>query len=236
MSVKIRLGCDPEIFLRDKYLKEYVSAHDLFPGTKKDPFKLERGAVQVDGMALEYNIEPVDNLDDWLRNHKVVLAQLDEMVKKASEDLEMVFKPWAVFDSDYFSILPLSCKLLGCDPDYGRDGKEKTPTADLQYSPMRTAAGHVHIGWRDGGDPLEPAHFEKCLKTALLFEKAPGFQPKTNTEKLRIQYYGAPPSFRPKPYGVELRSPSNRWVATERGRVQMFNTVMNRIEKNFHAL
>lgn len=236
MSVKIRLGADPEIFLRDKYLKEFVSAHDLFPGTKKEPFKLDRGAVQVDGTAVEYNIDPVDNLADWLKNHEVVQIQIKEMLHKANPDLELVFKPWAVFDSDYFSILPLSCKLLGCDPDYGRDGKEKVPTADLQHSPMRTAAAHVHIGWRDGGDPLEENHFKKCLNTALLFEKAPGFQPSTNTEKLRIQYYGAPPSFRPKSYGVELRSPSNRWIATERGRTTMFNTVMSRIEKNFHAL
>lgn len=226
------IGADPEIFLRDKYTKEFISAHDLFPGTKKNPYKVDKGAVQVDGMAVEYNIDPVAGLKDWLYNHNAVQTQIREMLHNAAgEDLELVFKPWAMFDHSYFSIIPLENKLLGCDPDYGADGKEKVPTADLQQTPVRTAAGHVHIGWREDGDPLEATHFKKALGVALAFQKAPGFTAKTNQEKMRIQYYGAPPSFRPKPYGVELRSPSNLWVEKQPTQVKMFNIIMKKLEK-----
>ncbi len=61
-------GCDPEVFLMvgDKY----VSAHGLFPGTKAEPFKVEKGAVQVDGLALEFNIDPAKTPEEFAAREK----------------------------------------------------------------------------------------------------------------------------------------------------------------------
>lgn len=50
------VGADPELFVSKAGV--ILSAFGLVGGTKKVPQKVERGAVQVDGMALEFNIDP----------------------------------------------------------------------------------------------------------------------------------------------------------------------------------
>ena len=53
--MNILIGADPELFVKKDGV--VVSGHDLIQGTKADPFPVQDGAVQVDGMALEFNIE-----------------------------------------------------------------------------------------------------------------------------------------------------------------------------------
>jgi hypothetical protein len=65
--MEFKIGADPEFFLRDKATGKFVSAHGLIPGTKRQPMKVDKGAVQVDGMALEFNIDPVTNLDSSVK-------------------------------------------------------------------------------------------------------------------------------------------------------------------------
>lgn len=229
MRTKLLHGCDPEVFLRDKRTKEFQSAYGLFPGTKAAPFKIERGAVQVDGMALEFNIDPVDNEKDFIQNIDIVLAQLNEMVRTNAPDCEIAFEPYASFDPIYFMCQPFEPKLLGCEPDFDEYGTEKAPSSDNQDRPFRTAAGHYHIGFTKGQTPQEKAHFEKCMLIAKAFKNAEGFTPQTTNEQKRTALYGKPGSFRPKSYGVELRSPSNRWVETREGRSKMFNIVQKKM-------
>lgn len=219
----LTIGADPEVFLRDKVTKDFISAHGLFPGTKQEPFKIDRGAVQVDGMALEFNIQPAKTVEEFDGNMTTVLTQLDEMLKKVSNDeLEMVFEPVARFDPTYFSFQPFESKILGCEPDFDEFGNEKTPPEGMQDLPFRTAAGHVHIGFREGGDPKEHDHFENCKLISKTFKTVKGYVPLTSHEQERCRYYGGPGSFRPKSYGIELRSPSNKWVQTKTGREEMF--------------
>ena len=56
MSHNILIGCDPEVFVKQNGV--FRSAHGLIRGDKKNPQKIRSGAVQVDGMALEFNIDP----------------------------------------------------------------------------------------------------------------------------------------------------------------------------------
>lgn len=58
MTAKFTIGCDPEIFVKKN--GRPVSAFGLVQGTKESPQKTKFGAVQVDGMALEINTNPVD--------------------------------------------------------------------------------------------------------------------------------------------------------------------------------
>lgn len=223
----ITLGCDPEMFLFDGL--EYVSAYGLIPGTKEHPFPVEKGAVQVDGVALEFNIDPASDPDTFSNNISVVLAQLGEMVKKVNPEFKMVFTPVAKFDPTYFSILPHECKILGCDPDYNILGDLRFPDEDLQNIPVRTAAGHMHLGFDKGQDPMNPVHFERCRRIAAEFARVKGFYPETKEERERIKYYGQPGTFRPKSYGVELRGSSNLWVEHEKDRKDMFVRTYDRL-------
>jgi len=225
--MKFKLGSDPEAFLHDGF--EFVSAYGRFPGTKKEPHKVNKGAVQVDGMALEFNIDPAESAEEFADNIETVKEQMVKMVEEVDPRINLVFTPFARFDKEYFTLQPLEGKILGCDPDYDGKGRQKVPDPSLQDRPFRTAAGHVHIGWTSGQNPFDPKHFEDCRYIASLFTNKKFFVANSTEERERTKYYGMPSSFRPKPYGVELRSPSNLWVRERKTQIEMYNVVRETI-------
>lgn len=227
--MEIKIGCDPELFVQDG--PRYISAFGILPGTKQEPYKVERGAVQVDGFAFEFNIDPATNALMFERNISTVLKQMEEMLAKVDRGLKLAFVPFAKFDKDYFKAQPEEAKILGCDPDYNFLGDQMNPPEDLQNSPFRTASGHVHIGWTEGMKPHGVRHFEECTRISKSFHgEKEFFKPRTLLEKKRYNYYGRLGAFRPKSYGVELRAPSNRWVASKESRRSMFFNIRNKMD------
>ena len=225
MTSVIKLGCDPEVFLYHKS-GVFMSADGKFPGTKREPFKVERGAVQVDGTALEFNIDAASNEDEWEKNITTVLSQMNEMVREVDKELSIVFRPIANFIDTVWETISGESKILGCDPDYDyRGSPNPNPGEKLLNVPLRTAAGHIHIGWTEHELAVAPEHFSDCTVIASHFHKKGIFNPTVKDEHERLKYYGMNGSFRPKHYGVELRSPSNIWVGSEETRRGMYNTV-----------
>lgn len=205
------VGADPEVFMfKDG---KPVSAHKAVPGTKDRPYNVEHGAVQVDGMALEFNIDPAASGDEFLNNIENVMGTLKEMVP----DYELKAVPVATFGKRYLKKQPIEALNLGCDPDFDawRNG-EPNPKPDID-SPFRTGAGHVHIGWTNGVNPYAPEHLEACIMLAKQLDFYLGL-PSLFFDKgtKRRQMYGAPGAFRPKPYGVEYRVLSNSWLNDSR--------------------
>lgn len=227
----IKIGSDPEGFL--SLGGKFISAEGLFPGDKKNPFKIERGAVQVDGMAVEFNIDAADNEDDFERNMRVVMSQLDEMTAKIDKDIRINWIPFAEFEEDVWNGSSNESKILGCDPDWNISGEiNPNPSDKIQNQRFRTAAGHVHIGWTSDRSTTDNSHFEDCLYIARFFQNHANkfFAPTTELERKRLEFYGMNGSFRPKSYGVELRGPSNIWVGSEKTRREMFNIVRHTVK------
>jgi len=110
--MQLLLGADPEVFVQQA--GKYLSAHGLIPGDKQNPYPVNNGAVQVDGMALEFNISPADTPETFLFNVQSVMQQLREMVP----DYEVVTDPVATFTQEYLDEQPPEALELGCDPDY----------------------------------------------------------------------------------------------------------------------
>jgi hypothetical protein len=231
--IDLRVGCDPETFLSVN--GEFISAHGLFPGTKNEPFKVDKGAVQVDGLALEFNIDPAKTAEEFDANIETVLKQMKEMVSKVDKDMKLNFVPVARFNKKYFEELPIDAKVLGCDPDFASiNGQVIVKSVDITDMPLRTAAGHVHLGWTEGEDAMSGIHFEDARFVANYFYndfyKSP-FCRKTPEEYERIKYYGYAGAFRPKSYGVELRQYSNVWVEHPETRKKMFDYVASETTK-----
>jgi hypothetical protein len=232
----IRIGCDPEGFLVDGN-GEFVAAYGYVPGDKENPHKLDGGAVQVDGFAVEFNIDPVETADQFHKNIKKVLYQINEMIHSVDKGMSIRWTPIAKFRSTIWNMAPEQCKVLGCDPDFNVSGQmNENPTQKLENNPIRTAAGHIHIGWLD--ELLEDAtikdHFDMCTDIARGFYRSnlSSYIPHTKEEVERLNYYGHSGSFRPKKYGIELRSPSNIWVAHEESQKLIFDQT----RKRFHEL
>lgn len=207
---EILIGCDPELFLWSKLSDRYVSAHDMLPGTKKEPFKVNLGAVQVDGTAAEFNIDPASTAQQFYTNIKTVMAELQHMVPNYS--LKSV--PYVKYEKSYFQrIVPDYAKELGCEPDYDAWTTAMNPPPELSNTPLRTAAGHVHIGWTEGADPFDEKHFETCVALVKQLDYYLGIMSLTwDPDNTRRIMYGKAGAFRPKPYGVEYRVMSNAWL------------------------
>ena len=210
----IYIGCDPEVFLFDESKKQFISADGLFPGTKKEPFKVKDGAIQVDGVALEFNIDPVDNEEAFLHNVRSVFDQMSKMVKDVSKHLSIRCVPVARFDAGYWSKVNPDAKVLGCDPDYKHTGEiNNNPTELLNNIPLRTGSGHIHIGWRTPSD-VDSDHVADCQYIANEMHGRHWYHETDSRALERLKYYGHNGSYRPKPYGIELRSASNLWLNT----------------------
>lgn len=209
---KLKFGADPEIFLFDTHRGKHISAHDWVPGTKKEPHKLQNGgAVQLDGVACEFNIEPAVTSKEFSDNIKSALNDIRKMLPSF---LAYSFVPIVEFDKEYFDkVIPPDCKILGCDPDRDalKEGALNNPPP--QVGTMRTAAGHVHIGWTEGANLEERCHFMDCVSlNQKLYNYFIPFKKRWDKDEKRQKMYGGNAAFRVKSYGTEFRTLSNAWV------------------------
>lgn len=226
--VKITLGADPELFIRDKKTKEFVSAHDIAPGTKQNPYMLVPhigGTVQADGTAVEFGIHP-DNSPTQATDRLTTVMNEFERKYLEPQGLELVVTPCVVWPEKYFATLPQIATELGCEPDYNAyTGRQNVFPSTEDHPTLRTGGGHIHIGWmdREKVDPLDPDHFNDCRILTMNLDIAfDHYGIDKNRSDLRTKLYGTRGSFRPKPYGMEYRVPSNRWLISESVSDQMF--------------
>jgi hypothetical protein len=226
--MKISIGADPEVFLYHKNNREFISAHTLIPGTKDKPYKVKHGAVQVDGTAAEFNIDPCFSSDQFVGNIQCVLSELEGFIPKY---LEFKFKPTVTYAEDYWQQLPDDCKVLGCDPDFDLNGVMNPPPHP--EGGMRHGGGHIHIGWTEGKDKEDDDHFWDCKQVAKQMNSwFQHVQKVWDYDAKRPKTYPAG-SFRPKSYGVEIRSFSNAWLKYPKLWPWLFETIqviMNNIE------
>lgn len=207
------LGCDPEVFVRDKKTKAFISAHGLIPGTKAAPHKVPGGMVQVDGMALEFGIDPARTEDEFTSSIVSVVQQLAAMLPRG---LELAFCPIANFSQEIINNSPPEALELGCDPDYNAYTLERNPPPHLTDPCLRSAGGHVHIGWGANIPFQHPTHLKDCAAlTAELDLQLGAVSLFWDNDDKRRSLYGAAGAFRPKPYGMEYRTLSNQWLLKE---------------------
>lgn len=219
------IGADPELFVRDTDGK-LVSAYGMIPGTKANPYQVDCGAVQVDGMALEFNINPAKTFKEFNNNITTVLAQLKEMIPNG---YSFDFSPVAQFGQEYIDAQPDAARELGCDPDFNAYTGNVNPKPDASQG-FRTASGHIHVGWTSGQDISNLEHIEACQMVAKQLDIGL-YVPSLvwDRDTIRSKMYGAPGAYRPKHYGVEYRTLSNAWVDNEDLRKIVFHCTMGSV-------
>lgn len=222
-------GCDPELFVHDG--ENFVPAHNMIPGTKDAPHKVRNGAVQVDGLALEFNIDPVDNGKDWLHRIRDVQGQLRDMI---DPKYNLKATPSADFVEKDFINLPPEAKVLGCDPDLNAwSGYRNEVPGNAGENPYRCAGGHVHIGWReaDSANLTDQVHIEDCRTVVKALDATLGaLSINFDKDRRRAALYGKAGAHRVKPYGVEYRTLSNAWLETDERVNWVFETTKLTLE------
>lgn len=209
--MKVLIGCDPELFVVDEKGTP-KSAYGLIPGTKKEPFKVPKGAYQVDGMALEFNIDPAETEDEFVDNIKTVMQRLREDVPPK---YKFHIKPSVKFHGNHINAQPEEAKELGCEPDFSAYTMQENPKPNANTT-LRTASGHIHIGLEDNADVTSEAHMIKYATLVRHLDLFLGVRSlKWDKDKTRRKLYGNPGAMRLKPYGVEYRVLSNQWLERE---------------------
>lgn len=219
----VLVGADPELFMRHPDSGDFVSAHDRIPGTKWEPYKVPFGAVQVDGTALEFNIDPAKTVQEFVHNIQAVRKTMTDMVP----GYNVVAEPVARFDPEYFKFeVPSSAQELGCNPDYNGWTEDVNPHPDPSGEAFRTASGHLHIGWGQDFDVEDKEHFLLCCRVARQLDYYLGmYSLMWDADPTRRRLYGKAGAFRPKPYGMEYRVLSNRWLDSEPLMRWVYNTI-----------
>lgn len=207
---KVLIGCDPELFVFSLEENRYVSGHNMIPGTKEAPYEVPDGIIMVDGMALEFGVKPCSTAKQFAARIATVKASIQEIIGPTFR-LDAV--PSVVFDEDIIKEQPPEALELGCDPDYNAFSGVKNQTPVPPSPGFRSGGGHVHIGWGSDFDTFSPAHQEDCRVMVVALEGTLNVPSVAwDDDKKRTKLYGAPGAYRPKPYGVEYRVLSNRWL------------------------
>lgn len=223
----MKFGCDPELFVFDKNTGKYVTAEGLIPGTKFEPFKVDCGAVQVDGMAAEFNIDPVTDFKTFDHNITTVMKQLSDMLPKG---FELHQKPAVIFDEDIWDDAPMKAKELGCTPDFDAWTGEVNTPPKCDIPRLRTASGHLHIGWTEGADTSDVQHIAACRDLVRQLDYYLGaWSVMHDPDSTRRKLYGKAGAMRYKPYGVEYRVLSNFWLKDTASRKAVWNRMQTAI-------
>lgn len=205
----VLIGADPELFVGNG--GQILTAIGKVGGTKEAPRLVPMGALQEDNVLLEFNIDPAESLEVFIRNIKGVLAKGREDL--AQHGLDVIAGVSShIFEADILDAAGEQAWVFGCEPDYN------AWTRDVNYMPrdvhpcLRTAGGHVHIGFnhidtvtkRKSADVIKMCDYILGLSSVI-----------RDTDERRKQLYGKAGACRFKKYGVEYRTLSNFWLFSD---------------------
>ena len=221
LQYNITVGADPEILLFDTELMSMSAVIGHLGGTKEEPRVVDMGAVQEDNVMAEYNIDPARTAQEFSDHHAVVQRILQELlppnlVLTRAASHEYSLEQLESFGEEAF--------VMGCEPDFNvyRFSNNRRPNA--RGTGLRTAGGHVHIGYDD-----------PCEDTAILMGRAcdlvmglPSLL--EDKDERRRELYGSAGAIRFKPYGMEYRTLSNYWVFDDDMRKKIFGRAVKAVQ------
>lgn len=201
---KITLGCDPEMFLQTA-MGELRSSIGLIGGTKVAPQALPLGdgyAVQEDNVAVEFNIPPAANVQEFINSINSTVRFLGDVVQQ-NYGFEIATMSAASFPLDQLQT-PES-QVFGCDPDFNAWTGKRNPKPKAADAALRSCGGHIHIGFDkaklDAMRIIQMCDLHLGVPSILMDEG-----------DLRKQLYGKAGAYRDKSFGVEYRTLSNFWI------------------------
>lgn len=200
MIKNITYGSDPEFFIVDMAGKA-VSSIGIIPGNKENPKNLSSGySILKDNVLLEMNIPMSENKDEFVNNMK----KAKEMAMDILTDYNCTIHEEDVMEFEYDQLQHPEAREFGCSP-YENAWEGFTVTApSLENANFRVAGFHLHIGYDTEYDMPKEIINTFIAKALDVFLLVPARN--IHSDPRREFNYGAPGSFRHKPYGLEYRA------------------------------
>ena len=220
----VTVGADPEVFLLNRGSNIPRSAEGLFGGTKEKPKPMEglpNGFfIQEDNVSAEFNIPPANSMNEFMTSIALALKYTAKIAAKNKCRLALV--PDLDFPKD--QLATKHAQTLGCDPDFNIWTETDNPRP-VPPELMRTAAGHVHIGW-------EKPDWEQVSLVGRFFDVHVTLPSILVTDKnRRRELYGKAGACRPKKYGIECRAVDNFWLQKKGWIAHTYNAVMELVDE-----
>lgn len=222
----ILVGSDPEIFLIDK-TGNIVSSIDKIGGSKWSPRDLGDGfAVQEDNVLAEINIPPADTEDRFVLHIQRGIQLLKEALP--SDNLDLLIKASGFVPAR--ELKDPRALIFGCDPDFNawRNGEANSPP-QADNPKLRSAGGHLHVGYELKKSVSKEEVDRNIVKWMDYYLGVPSIVMDTDTERRKL--YGKAGAFRHKGYGVEYRTLSSFWLASENTMRWAFRQTKKAVER-----
>lgn len=217
----ISLGADPEFFLADMRTGGVSPACGLFGGEKGRAKPIpginrEGFGYQEDNVMLEFNVPPAPTTHRFANNIMSAMQALRVYISEVDANLTIDGASSRLFRED--QLQHPKAREFGCSPDFnayaqGAPFEAINPAVLMEgaQAAWRFAGGHVHLGYgrKDVPDFVAAAFADVFIGLSIVG---------LDNQGLRRTYYGTPGRYRPTPYGIEYRTPSNFWLFDMEGR------------------
>lgn len=204
MSTAIMVGCDPEMFVSEGH---HIShAIGRIGGDKNNPLSVPKGGLQEDNVLAEFCMDPADTSELFMENISTVMACMRDRLSQSGLKVVTGVSSYTFKD---MSEMPEKAFEFGCDPDFDALTGEANPRPNAAHAGLRTAGGHVHIGYPS---PTP----EVSQRIALMCDYTLGLnsviEDTTKGSRQRKELYGKASCVRWKSYGLEYRTLSSYWL------------------------
>lgn len=216
------VGSDIEVFLFNELTGEVISAEGIIPGSKYDPFKLDREgcALQLDNISCEFNVPPATKGEEMYENITYVLNHIAGILP---EGVAVKISASATLDPKYLQTE--NAKTMGCDPSFNAWQRCINERPSLEETPnLRVCGGHIHIGYANPDEATSEAIIRAMDKYLGVLSVV------LDTDKDRKKLYGKAGEFRFQPYGVEYRVLSNFWTSSKELTLLMFEQIQKALD------
>ena len=233
MSKHITFGADPELFITNES-GVAIPAVGLIGGTKDKPRMVGEYGLQEDNVMAEYTVPPAANIPQLIERAQLGLRTTIRAAREKVPGAGYLRSPVAMFDHGVLLAAGPQAAQFGCSPDfdaYANGAAHPRVSPDVLVrgtSALRFAGGHIHLGYKD----LCPDVPEFVVAMVCDITIGLTLVSYHECQSERRALYGKAGRYRPTPYGVEYRVPSNAWLYDPEVRtglvegLRTFNTVI----------
>jgi len=212
----VSVGSDPEMFLFKN--GSPISSIGLIPGSKKKPHAIsEHESVQVDNVAIEFNLKPSKSPEEFISSLQVCYDWAQKHLNAIDPKIQLM--PVASVEFPREELMTRQARIFGCDPDFNAwEGGMPNPRPE-RVENLRSCGGHIHLGILSIGE------FDMKRMVRLMDKHVGTYCAEICGDDRRREIYGKAGAYRPKPYGLEYRTPSISWVKSEKTIKKVFELI-----------